>query len=144
MTGIHQLLFSNFITAVAGADSFVVVETFNGSTTWTCPTGVTSVDYLVVAGGGGGGVHDGAAGAGGAGGFRTGTGMPVTAGTDYSITVGAGGSTVTPYSSSTPKSFGDNGENSVFNTITSTGGGGGGGGGGGVAAGQNGGSGGGG
>ena len=31
----------------------IVVETFANSTTWTCPTGVSSVEYLVVAGGGG-------------------------------------------------------------------------------------------
>ena len=31
---------------------------FKGTTTWKCPTGVTSVDYLVVAGGGGGGSGD--------------------------------------------------------------------------------------
>ena len=27
-----------------------VTEIFTSSTTWTCPTGVTAVDYLVVAG----------------------------------------------------------------------------------------------
>ena len=32
-----------------------VTEIFTSSTTWTCPTGVSSVSYLVVAGGGGGG-----------------------------------------------------------------------------------------
>ena len=73
---------------------FVETITFNGSATWTCPTGVTEIEYLVVAGGagGGGGRGSGDAGAGGgAGGFRTGTGLSVTAGTTYTITVGAGG-----------------------------------------------------
>jgi hypothetical protein len=61
-------------------------------TVWTAPTGVTAVDYLVVAGGGGGGASGGGgAGAGGAGGFRTGTGRSVTEGTSYTVTVGAGG-----------------------------------------------------
>jgi hypothetical protein len=32
-----------------------VIQTFTASGTWTCPTGVTEVEYLVVAGGGGGG-----------------------------------------------------------------------------------------
>ena len=72
----------------------IVVETFANSTTWTCPTGVTSVEYLVVAGGGGGGCSVGyteGTGGGGAGGFRTGTGYAVTAGNTYTITVAAGG-----------------------------------------------------
>jgi hypothetical protein len=55
----------------------------------SAPTGVTEVEYLVVAGGGGGG--ESSAGGGGAGGFRTGTGHPVTPGTPYTITVGGGG-----------------------------------------------------
>ena len=82
MTGIHQLLLSNFTTG--GTGGVVIVETFLGDSIWNCPTGVTSIDYLVVAGGGGGGNNGGG---GGAGGFRTGTGLSVTAGTDYSITV---------------------------------------------------------
>lgn len=72
-----------------------------------------SVSYLVVAGGGGGGNNSSAAagGGGGAGGFRTGTGLSVTPGTSYTITVGAGGASQV------------NGGNSIFSTITSTGGG---------------------
>ena len=74
-----------------------------------------SVDYLVIAGGGAGGKGQG--GGGGAGGFRTGTSFTISTGTSYTITVGAGGTaTVTD---------GNNGSNSVFSTITSTGGGGG-------------------
>jgi hypothetical protein len=53
---------------------------------------VTQVDYLIVGGGGGGGSTYGG---GGAGGFRTGTGLSVTAGTTYTITVGAGGAHLT-------------------------------------------------
>jgi len=85
-----------------------------------------SVDYLVVAGGG-----SATFGGGGAGGLRstvTGTGgsgsletpLSLTSGTNYTVTVGAGGAATT-YSSA-----GNNGANSVFSTITSTGGGGGG------------------
>jgi hypothetical protein len=74
---------------VTPATTVDVVQQFNADGTWTCPTGVTEVEYLVVAGGGGGGRAFG--GGGGAGGFRTGTGHAVTAGTDYSITVGGGG-----------------------------------------------------
>jgi hypothetical protein len=89
-----------------------------GSTTWTAPEGVTSVDYLVVGGGGGGGYDVG--GGGGAGGFRTGT-LAVVGGTSYTVTVGAGGAGAT---ASTAR--GVSGGNSVFSSITSSGGGGGG------------------
>jgi hypothetical protein len=78
---------------VTPATTVDVVQQFNADGTWTCPTGVTEVEYLVVAGGGGGGRAFG--GGGGAGGFRTGTGHAVTAGTDYSITVGGGGAGAT-------------------------------------------------
>ena len=30
-----------------------LIETFTSSTTWTCPSGIASVDYLIVADGGG-------------------------------------------------------------------------------------------
>ncbi|NBS71205.1 hypothetical protein EBT31_20200, partial [bacterium] len=54
-----------------------------------------SVEYLVVAGGGsGGGTSVGqqySGGGGGAGGFRTGTGLAITAGATYAVTIGAGG-----------------------------------------------------
>ena len=51
---------------------YTIVQTFIGSSTWTCPAGVTEVEYLVVAGGGGG--ASGQGGGGGAGGYRAGTG----------------------------------------------------------------------
>ena len=44
------------------------------------------IDYLVVAGGGGG-----ASGGGGAGGLLTASGFAISAGTPYTVTVGAGG-----------------------------------------------------
>jgi hypothetical protein len=61
------------VTPVTTVD---VVQTFEATSSWTCPTGVTEVEYLVVAGGGGGGwlaAQNG--GGGGAGGFRTATGF---------------------------------------------------------------------
>lgn len=83
------------------------------------------VDFLVVAGGGGGGGGSSSAGCGGgAGGLRTSYGSTsgggssaeptfttLTRGTNYTLTVGAGGAAST------------NGSNSVFDTITSIGGG---------------------
>jgi hypothetical protein len=82
-----------------------------------------SVDYLVVAGGAsGGGNYQGAGG--GAGGYRTtigGTALTVATGVNYTVTVGAGGASV-----NTTGVPGNDGGNSVFGSITSTGGGGGG------------------
>jgi hypothetical protein len=112
------------------------IHTFTGPGTFTVcsvgnPLGSTEVDYLVVAGGGAGGKGANAAtGGGGAGGLRfsastycnssplKGSALPVTA-TAYPITVGAGGSGIT-----SPTSKGNNGSDSIFSTITSTGGGG--------------------
>ena len=74
-----------------GQGQVLGVQVFTESTTWTPPTGVTSVDYMVIAGGGGGGMSDGFGSAGGAGGFQSGTGLSVTPSTPYTIIVGAGG-----------------------------------------------------
>ena len=73
MTGILLSLLGAKLPSSAG---YTIVQTFTATSTWTCPTGVTEVEYLVVAGGGGGGA--GIGGAGGAGGYRTGTGLTVT------------------------------------------------------------------
>ena len=51
--------------------------------------GPTTVEALVVAGGGGGGMDMG--GGGGGGGLLYGSSMSITAGTAYTVTVGAGG-----------------------------------------------------
>ena len=105
-------------TAVSGYKYhyFLLAQTGNAFT----PTVSGTVDYLVVAGGAAGGdANSNAGGGGGAGGFRTGTGLSVTANTAYTITVGAGGAVAT-------NNVGGSGGNSVFSTITSAGGGGGG------------------
>jgi hypothetical protein len=83
-------------------------------------------DYLVVGGGGGGGLDgfpDRGAGGGGAGGYREFTSQSLLVATNYTVTVGAGGSGATVASSP----VGTNGAASVFSTISSAGGGGGGG-----------------
>jgi hypothetical protein len=96
---------------------------------------VPTLEYLVVAGGGAGGAGFG--GGGGAGGYRSSvigeasgggasaeTPFSFTLGTNYTVTVGAGGAPSTgTYPSGTR---GGSGANSVFGTITSIGGGGGG------------------
>ena len=96
-------------------DGSYTVLKYTSDGTFT-PTSAFNVEYLVVGGGGGAGK-----GGGGAGGFRTATGHAVTA-QAYTITVGAGGS------GGTATSNGSIGNDSIFDTITSTGGGYGGGG----------------
>ena len=94
----------------------VVTFTTVGSTTWTVPAGVTSVQVLVVAGGGSGG----ASGGGGGGGVVYAPTYAVTPSAGITVTVGAGGASVTT------NVAGNAGANSVFGTITAVGGGGGG------------------
>jgi hypothetical protein len=86
MTGILNALLG-FLKPAGGP--FTVIQTFTSSTSWVAPEGVTEVEWLIVAGGGGGGSLLG--GGGGSGGYRTATGLAVTAGTTYTITVGGGG-----------------------------------------------------
>jgi len=104
------------------------VEVFNASGTFSVPTGVSSVQALVVGGGGGGGGASPGAGAdgyfnggGGAGGLVFHPAYPVTPGGTVSVTVGNGGS-----GPGGAGGDGGDGQSSVFGTITAQGGGGGG------------------
>lgn len=92
-----------------------------GTTTWTAPAGVTSVEYLVVGGGGGGanGYDNAGGGGGGAGMVLTGT-LSVTPGQSYTVTVGAGGA---GGADTRTNNAGTAGSNSVFSSITALGGG---------------------
>lgn len=98
-----------------------VISTFStvGSTSWTAPSGVNTVELLVVAGGGGSGNDVG--GGGGGGGVCYGSSYPVTPGSAYAITVGAGGTNTTGSGIK-----GNNGGNSSFGPVLAYGGGGGG------------------
>jgi type II secretory pathway pseudopilin PulG len=82
-----------------------------GSTTWTAPNGVSTIEYLIVAGGGG---AISGSGGGGAGGLLTTPNYSVSG--TYTITVGDGGAGGLNYTAS-------NGENSSFGSIVATGGG---------------------
>ncbi len=134
-----------YVTATGGTittSGDFKIHTFNSDATFTVsdagnPKGSDKVDYLVIAGGGAGGGND-HGGGGGAGGYRfsngtssgcyaagpaplASTALPVSA-QAYPVTVGAGGT-----AGSAPTGFrGNNGSNSIFDTITSAGGGGGG------------------
>lgn len=107
------------------------VHTFTTSGTFSSNSLATDVEYLVVAGGAAS-AWSTSSGGGGAGGFRTnvpgstsGGGAPaeptlsISAGTNYTATVGAGGVAADQVY------IGQNGFNSVFGSITSLGGGGG-------------------
>jgi hypothetical protein len=135
-----------FVTATGGTittSGNFKIHTFTGPGTFTVSCagnscGSNTVDYLVVAGGGGGGANAGGGG-GGAGGYRESPGaasgcysvsplgtspaaaLPVTA-QGYPITVGGGGAGGGPFTGCQP-GIGNNGNPSVFSTITSTAGG---------------------
>ena len=104
--------------------------TFTSSTTFTAPPASTSVTYIVVAGGGGGGFYGGGGGAGGyrssvpgessGGGASAEPALTITAGSDIPVVVGAGAVATGAHG------YWDNGNNSSFGPIASTGGGGGG------------------
>jgi hypothetical protein len=90
------------------------VASFTSSGTFT-PSADGYVEYLVIGGGGsGGGAPSRYGSGGGAGGYRTGY-LPVTGGTGYTVTVGAGGVV--------SSNVADKGDDSVFGSITAAGGG---------------------
>jgi len=105
------------------------VQVYNGTEWLNVGTASTfDMEYVIVAGGGGGGTDRG--GGGGAGGYRSSvsgenSGRGASAenvfaaqiDTGYTVTVGAGGAKVT-----SNEARGNNGNNSVFDTITSLGG----------------------
>jgi hypothetical protein len=97
--------------------SFTVVET----TSWTAPSGVSRVQYLVVGGGGGAGNgYDNAGGGGGGGGMVLADYLDVVPGTSYTVTVGGGGA---GGADQRVNNAGTPGDNSVFASITALGGG---------------------
>lgn len=116
------------------------VHTFTASGTFSPLQNLSNVEYVVVGGGGGGAGGAGrAGGGGGAGGYRSsvvgessggGTSaeatLSLTANTNYTVTIGAGGARGVAPSTITATS-GTTGNASIFGTITSNGGGGGGG-----------------
>jgi hypothetical protein len=103
----------------------------SGSGTFSVPTGLTSVEVLVVGGGGGGGAGSGghgSAGGGGAGGVVYVSSYPVTPGGSVPYGIGTGGNGRSGAPSIGANGFGVSGNNSNFGPVTAVGGGGGGGG----------------
>lgn len=100
------------------------IHTFTSGTDTFVPAADGDVEVLVVAGGGAGGcdtISWGAGGGGGAGGVLHDSAYTVTAGTGYSVSVGAGG-----VAGGASDEASGSGGNSVFDTLTAIGGGGGG------------------
>jgi hypothetical protein len=105
-----------------------VSESFTTSGTFSVPSGITSVDVMVIGGGGGGGYAENGShtgGGGGAGGLVFMPGYPVTPGGTVSVTVGCGGAGGPGNPGPYPNTV-SNGQDSVFGTLTAKGGGGGG------------------
>ena len=80
-----------------------VIVNFPSSSTWTCPSNVTSIQVTAYGGGGGGGrggsANRNGGGGGGGGAYTENLTVPVTPGVTYTITIGApgsGGTTGTP------------------------------------------------
>jgi len=102
-----------------------VSQTFTGTGTFSVPSGLTSLDLLVVAAGGGGGKGgpgspDGGGGGGGAGGLVFFPGYPVTPGGTIAVTVGGGGA-IHPGGSPLDALPASVGEDSVFGASPSPG-----------------------
>ncbi len=93
------------------------IETFTGPGSFTVPSGVTDIDYLVVAGGGGGGKGSNRTGGGGSGGEVVAGSLAVSPGQVLPVVIGAGG-----WGGTSTSPAGD-GLSSSFNSITAQGGG---------------------
>lgn len=105
-------------TTVAGQ----TIITYNSSSTFTPPTGVTSVRVLVVGGGAGGGNRFG--GGGGGGNVIEDTNFTVSGATTVTVGGGGAGALVTTDGGGTANTnTASNGVNSVFGSITANGGG---------------------
>lgn len=90
----------------------VVAFKDTGSCTWTVPTGVTSVDYLVVGGGGGGGTRSG--GGGGAGAFVESSASGLSPGAVVTVKVGIGGAGGPAGGAGTTSDYGQDGDSTVL------------------------------
>jgi hypothetical protein len=114
--GINGGTNSGTCATVATPTYAVVSFTTVGTTTWTVPAGVTSVEYLVVGGGGGGGHGAYLGGGGGGGAFRTAQDYAVSG--NVTVVVGDGG-----VGGVTSSVYPTNGGQSQFGGIVAAGGG---------------------
>ena len=115
--------FTYTVYATGGTESasgLYRIHTFTSGSALTVNTS-GNIEVLVVAGGGSGGSGNGGSGGGGAGGLIYQSAYPLTQGA-YTVTVGNGGAGIGDVSDT----VGNNGANSVFDSLTAYGGGGGG------------------
>lgn len=128
-SGIVVIRYASSCSASAPTTSGIytmVNFTTAGSCTWMAPSQVRSIDVLAVGGGGGGGAWVGAGGGGGE--VTESSGIGVTPGNSYTVTVGAGGwgAEMRPGFSAAVDAFvrGSNGSSSSFgSSVTALGGG---------------------
>jgi hypothetical protein len=116
--GLKKYKSLNPIKATGGtitAKGKYVYHVFTGDSSFV-PTFNFKADILVVAGGGAGGNGSRGA-AGGAGGLQGFTDIQLTAGTSYTVTVGAGGSVGSYVDSATQSNDSTRGNNSVFGSL---------------------------
>ena len=118
------------LTGTATFSKETKIVKFTTSTTWTIPDGVTTIDVCCVGGGqgsggsgtltltGGGANQGGRGGAGGKVYYKT--GIEVTPGTSYAITIGAGGAGLSATSENTYQTAGSDGGNSTFGSLVSS------------------------
>ena len=83
-------LFLASLLVVKPQKAYAVTDTFNSSTTWNAPAGVTSVIVEAWGGGGGGGTGSSGLGGGGGGAYSSST-VSITGGNNYTVTVGTAG-----------------------------------------------------
>lgn len=117
--GVFTILASDEPIITGGGNTVTRTFTNTGTTSWTAPDDVTSVEVLVVAGGGGAGGSIG--GGGGGGGVIYESSYSVVPGNSYTVTVGNGGAG----GAATAGGAGAKGGDSVFGSLTAVGGGGG-------------------
>jgi len=99
---VYSLTTSGTLTVTSGAVTQIITYTntdsyhqTDGTATWTCPAGITSINVLLVGGGG-----PASLGGGGGGGVVLKNNVTVNPGTTYNLTVGYGGS-ITGYGNAT-------------------------------------------
>lgn len=102
------------IAALAKKADTEVTEEITTSQTWTVPDGVTEIEVRLFGGGGSGGYGDSG---GGGGGHMAYAKLAVTPGTQYAVTIGAGGAAITNSGS------GKNGGATSFGSVVSAAGG---------------------
>lgn len=109
------------VTANSGNNVKIKFSSNQAGCEWIVPTGVISVDVVIVGGGGSAGLNLNAPGGGGAGQVLYRQSLPVTPGESIPVTIGQGGAGVSSHNVA-----GNNGGNTVFGSVTALGGGGGG------------------